>query len=178
MKIILNILKDALVYWLQIAIYIWPAFLIGHNFFGLMATLIVNSPSNFGSRLISAITGVMILCVLLFVFAYKRGYKKAEFHGISLLISLILAVGLQLIYAMLFRYAEYTTAGAYYFAKLLYAGNNQEMSVASYDVPAYLYIFSMLAVDPFYVLAAISGEYLGKKKRLQERAALNLNEKN
>ena len=80
MKIILNILKDALVYWLQIAIYIWPAFLIGHNFFGLMATLIVNSPSNFGSRLVSAITGVMILCVLLFVFAYKRGYKKAEFH--------------------------------------------------------------------------------------------------
>ena len=94
------------------------------------------------------------------------------------MISLILAVGLQLIYAMRFRYAEYTTAGAYYIAKLLYAGNNQEMRVASYDVPAYLYIFSMLAVDPFYVLAAISGEYLGKKKRLQERAALNLNEKN
>ena len=177
MRVVKNILKDALLYWLQIIIYVWPAFFIGHNFFGLMTTLIVNSPSNLWSRLISAITGVMILCILLFVCAYRRGYKKAEFHGTSLLISLILAVGLQLIYAMLFRYAEYTTAGAYYFAKLFYAGNNQEMSVASYDVPAYLYIIAMFAVDPFYIIAAISGEYLGKKKRLKERAALNLHEK-
>lgn len=168
-----KILGDAFLYWLQLVIYAWPAFLIGHNFFGLLATLILNHRNMFGSRLTSAVTGVILLCVFLFVFAYKRGYKKAEFHGIRLLISLVLAGGLQLIYASLFRFAMYTTAGAYYLAHLLYAGGNQEISIAYYDVPASLYIPAMLAADFFYIAAVMWGEYLGKKKRLQARAALN-----
>ncbi|MBQ7982955.1 MAG: hypothetical protein IJ302_05255 [Clostridia bacterium] len=177
MNRLIKILRDALLYWLQIIIFIWPSFFVGNGFVGLIVRLLLNHQDRLWVRISETLACVFVLCALLFVFAYKRGYKKAEFHGISLLISLILAVGLQLIYATLFRYAEYTTAGAYYFAHLLYAGSHQEMSIAYYDVPAYLYIIAMLVIDPFYITAVISGEYLGKKKRLKERAALNLDKK-
>ncbi len=166
MRIILNILKDALVYWLQIAIYIWPAFLLGNGFFGLIVYFILNSSC---AQITEIASSILILCVLLFVFAYKKAYKKEEFHGISLLISMILAAGLQLLYARLFRFAVYTGAGAYYLAHYLY---DPTRSVAYYEVPASLYIASMLAVYPLYIISVILGEYLGKKKRVQERAYL------
>ncbi len=109
--------------------------------------------------------------------AYKRGYKKGEAHPLRLLISLLLAGGMQLIYARIFRYAVYTTAGAYYFAHMLHAGSHQELTFAYYDVPAYMYIIAMCIVYSFYVIAVIVGETLGKKKRLTDRAVLHMNEK-
>lgn len=166
MKITLNILKDAFLYWLQIAIFIWPAFLAGNLIFGAIVYFILGG---FFARIVEIASSILILCVLLFVFAYKRAYKRIEFHGIRLLISMLLAAGLQLLYARLLRFAVYTGAGAYYLAHYLY---DPIRSVAYYEVPASLYIASMLAVYPLYILSVMLGEYLGKKKRLQERDAL------
>ena len=84
----------------------------------------------------------------------------------------MLAAGMQLIYAKIFRYAEYTTAGAYYLAHMIYAGSNQEVTLAYYDVPAYTYIIAMLIANFFYIATSILGEYLGKRNRLKERAHL------
>ncbi len=166
MKTIGNILKDAFLYWLQIAIFIWPSFLLGNGFFALLVYFIFNGS---GARITEIASSLLILCVLLFVFAYKRAYKKEEFHGIRLLISMILASGLQLIYARLLRFAVYTGAGGHYLALYLY---DPTRSVAYYEVPASLYIASMLAVYPLYIISAISGAYLGKKKRLKDREDL------
>ena len=69
-----------------------------------------------------------------------------ESHYINLLVSLILATRIQLIYASIFRYAVYTTAGAYYFAHMLYAGSHQELTFTYYDVPAHMYIIAILIV--------------------------------
>ncbi|MBR5446737.1 MAG: hypothetical protein IKV57_11475 [Clostridia bacterium] len=175
MNRIKNILTDALLYWLQIVICVWPAFFVGHNFVGLIVRMLANDQGRFWSRIFSVFACVFILCAFLFVFAYRRGYKKVEFHGISLLISLILAVALQLVYARIFHFAEYTTAGAYYLAHLLYAGGQQELTFAYNDVPANMYIIAMFVTDVFYIITGILGEYLGKRKRQQERADLNLN---
>ena len=79
---------------------------------------------------------------------------------------MILAAGLQLIYAALLRFAVYTGAGGHYLALYLY---DSTRSVAYYEVPASLYIASMLAVYPLYIISVISGAYLGKKKRLKDR---------
>ena len=166
MKITLNILKDAFLYWLQIAIFIWPAFLLGNGFFALIVYFIFNSSC---AQITEIASSILILCVLLFVFAYKRAYKKIEFHGSRILISMLLAAGLQLLYARLFRFAVYTGAGAYYLAHYLY---DPTRSVAYYEVPASLYIASILAVYPLYILSVMLGEYLGKQKRLQERDEL------
>ena len=163
MKIIGNIFKDAFLYWLQIAIFIWPSFLLGNGFFALLVYFIFNSAC---AKITEIASSILILCVLLFVFAYKRAYKKEEFHGIRLLISMILAAGLQLIYAALLRFAVYTGAGGHYLALYLY---DSTRSVAYYEVPASLYIASMLAVYPLYIISVISGAYLGKKKRLKDR---------
>ena len=163
MKITLNILKDAFLYWLQIAIFIWPAFLLGNGFFALIVYFIFNSSC---AQITEIASSILILCVLLFIFAYKRAYKRIEFHGIRLLISMLLAAGLQLLYARLFRFAVYTGAGAHYLALYLYVSTR---SVAYYEVPASLYIASMLAVYPLYIISVMLGEYLGKKKRLQDR---------
>ena len=163
MKTILNILKDAFLYWLQIAIFIWPSFLLGNGFFALIVYFIFNSSC---AQITEIASSILILCVLLFIFAYKRAYKRIEFHGIRLLISMLLAAGLQLLYARLLRFAVYTGAGAYYLAHYLY---DPTRSVAYYEVPASLYIASMLAVYPLYILSVMLGEYLGKKKRLQDR---------
>lgn len=61
-------------------------------------------------------------------------------------------------------------------AHMVYAGRNQEMSFAYYEVPAYVYMTTMCIVDVFYTASVLAGEYLGKKKRLQERSVLNLDE--
>ena len=177
MKRIKNTLMDTLIYWLQIIVYIWPSFFIGNGLVGLLVRMLVNNQDNFLARLFETITCIIVLCACLFVFAHRRGYKKEEVHYVSLSISLILAAGMQLIYARIFRYAVYTTAGAYYFAHLLYAGSHQELTFAYYDVPAYMYITAMLIADCFYISTVILGEYLGKRKRLKERAALKANEK-
>lgn len=144
-------------------------------------TILVNNQNYFFVRVFETIACIFVLCALLFFFAYffayKRGYKKVESHYINLLVSLILAAGMQLIYASIFRYAVYTTAGAYYFAHMLYAGSHQELTFAYYDVPAHMYIIAMLIVYCFYIIAVIVGENLGKKKRLKERAIFNMNEK-
>lgn len=169
-----KILMDALLYWLQIIVYIWPAFLIGNGLIGMIVSILVDNHNNFLVRIFETIACILVLCAFLLVFAYRRGYKKAESHFINLVISLILAAGLQLIYASIFRYAVYTTAGAYYFAHMLYAGSHQEMTYAYYEVPAYMYIITMCIADCFYILSVIMGVNLGKKKRLKERAGLNM----
>lgn len=140
-------------------------------------TILVNNQNYFFVRVFETIACIFVLCALLFFFAYKRGYKKVESHYINLLVSLILATRIQLIYASIFRYAVYTTAGAYYFAHMLYAGSHQELTFTYYDVPAHMYIIAMLIVYCFYIIAVIVGENLGKKKRLKERAIFNMNEK-
>ena len=172
-----TILVDTLLYWVQIVIYIWPSFLIGNGLVGLLVKILVNNSNNFLARLSETITCILVLCVLLFFFAYKRGYKKAEFHCKSLLVSLILATGMQLIYAIIFRFAVYTTAGAYYLAHLLYAGGQQGVTFAYDEVPGYMYIMTMCIADIFYITAVILGEYLGERKRIKERAVLNPGEK-
>lgn len=177
MKRMKNILVDTLVYWIQIIIYIWPSFFIGNGLIGLIVRMLVNNQDNFWARIVETLACILVLSALLFFFAYRRGYKKGEFHYLSLLISLILAAGIQLIYARIFHFAVYTTAGAYYFAHLLYAGSHQELTFAYYDVPAYMYIITMFIADSFYISTVILGEYLGKKKRLKERAALKIKEK-
>ena len=172
MRSVIKIIKDAFLYWLQIAIYSWPSFLAGNLVFGAVVYFIFGG---FYARIVEIASSILILCVLLFVFAYKRGYQKVEFHGIRLLISLIITAGLQLVYAILFRYNAYTGAGAYYLAHFLF---NQERKAPNYDVPAYLYIIAIIIVFPLYIISVIAGEYLGKKKHLKERAALNLGEIN
>ena len=168
---------DALLYGFQIIVYLWPAFFMGNGLVGLAVRLLVNNSNAFFARLSETVTCILVVCAFLFVFAYRRGHKKAEFHYKRLLISLALAAGMQLIYAAVFRFAVYTTAGAYYLAHLLYADGQQGVNVAYDEVPAYLYITTMCIADVFYIAAVISGEYLGKKKRLQERAVLNLHKK-
>ncbi len=176
MKRMKQILMDTLLYWLQIVVYIWPSFFIGNGLFGLIVRILVNNSNNFSARMADTLGSILVLCALLFVSAYRRGYKKRETHSINLLISLMLAAGLQLVYAWIFQYAEYTTAGAYYLAHMLHAGAHQELTFAYYDVPAQMYIIAMCMVDCFYIAAVIVGETLGKKKRLQERAVLRMNE--
>ena len=171
MQKIKPIFMDALLYFFQIVVYIWPSFLIGNNLVGVTVRIFLNNSNEFLTKLSETITCVLVLCAFLFVFAYRRGHKKAEFHYKSLLISLLLAFGLQLIYATIFRFALYTTAGAYFFGLMLYPG-----TVAYDDVPAYVYIMTMCIVDVFYIAAVLWGEYLGKKKRLAERSVLNLDE--
>ncbi len=83
---------------------------------------------------------------------------------------------MQLIYARIFHYAVYTTAGAYYFAHMLHAGRHQELTFAYYDVPARVYIIAMCIVYCFYIVAVIVGETLGKQKRVKERADIRINE--
>ncbi len=169
-----KILMDALLYWVQIVVYIWPSFFIGNGFVGLIVSMLVENQNQFLVRIFETITCVVVLCAFLFFFAYQRGYKKAETHPICLLISLVLAAGMQLVYASIFRYAVYTTAGAYYLAHMLHAGSQQELKFAYYDVPTPMYILSMCIVFCFYSLAVLVGETFGKKKRLKERAVLHL----
>lgn len=163
MKTLLTILKDTFLYWLQIAIFIWPSFLAGNLLFGAIVFFILGG---FYAKITEIASSILILCALLFIFAYKRAYKNIEFHGIRILISMILAAGMQLIYAALLRFAVYTGGGGHYLALYLY---DSTRSVAYYEVPASLYIASMLAVYPLYIISVISGAYLGKKKRLKDR---------
>ncbi len=176
MKKIKTILMDTFLYWLQIIVFIWPSFLIGNGVVGLIVRVITNNSNLFLARIFETLACIFVLCGLLFIIAYKKGYKRGGTHAVSLFISLILAGGMQLVYARIFHYAVYTTAGAYYFAHMLHAGSHQELSFAYYDVPAYVYIMAMGIVYCFYIIAVIAGEHIGEKKRIQERAVLHKSE--
>ncbi len=177
MNRIKKILVDTLLYWIQIVVYIWPSFFIGNGVVGLIVRVLVNNSNIFLARMADTFASVLVLCALLFFSAYRRGYKAGETQHIRLFISLVLAGGMQLIYAGIFRYAVYTTAGAYYFAHMLHAGRHQELTFDYYDVPAHVYIIAMCVVYCFYIIAVMVGETLGQKKRVKDRAVLRMNEK-
>jgi len=166
-----TIFKDALLYFFQIVVYIWPSIIMGNLVIGLIVRILLNNSNGFLTRLTETITCVLVLCAFLFVFAYRRGHKKAEFHYKNLLISLLLALGLQFVYAIILRFNVYTTAGAYFFSYMLCPHTNAD------DIPANVYIMTMCIVNVFYIAAVIAGEYFGKQKRLQQRSVLNLDEK-
>lgn len=114
---------------------------------------------------------VTALCSLFILrYTYSHGYKRAEYKLVKVLIPLFLICVLQFILAYTLHFAEYTTGGAYYLARLLYG-----MEVrADSEIPNILYIVSMITVEALYIIAGLSGAYLGAKIRLRDRARMNV----
>ena len=170
MQKIKPIVMDALLYFFQIVVWFWPSFIVGNLIVGMLVRVAMNNSNEFVAVIFETVTSVLVLCAGLFLFAYRRGHKRAEFHYKKLLLSMILAFGLQLIYAVVLRFNVYTIAGAYFLAYLFCPHTSAD------DIPAYVDIICMCIVYVFYIAAVLWGEYLGKKKRLAERSVLNLDE--
>ena len=173
MNAVKNIFKNTTAYFFQILISIWPAFLIGNGLVGLLLSLILENQNRLIIRLCETVACVIIVCVCLFMMAYRKGYKNAQFNLLRSLLSLVFALGLHLLYANIFHFTEYTTGGAYYLAHIFYAGRNQSITFVYSDVPPYIYMLSICITDCFYIAASILGEKIGQEKRLDDRNALH-----
>ena len=61
-----NILKDALLYWLNMIVYIWPSFLVGNGLVGLTVSILVDNRNEFLVRISEIFACIVVLCAFLF----------------------------------------------------------------------------------------------------------------
>jgi hypothetical protein len=112
---------------------------------------------------------VTALCSLFILrYTYSHGYKKADYKFKRGLILLLTVCVIQFVIAYLLHFAEYTSGGAYYLARILYGAEVR----ADNEVPTLLYTVSMIIVETVYIIAGLSGAYFGTKNRLSDRRKL------
>ena len=111
-----------------------------------------------------------LVCIVgcLFVGAFRAGYKAAAVSLKNVLLPMVIALLIQLLYAVILSFAVYTAGPAYWLGDILSAlGDSMEESVPD------VYVFGcMLLFDPAYIGIALIGERMGAKKRAADRAKL------
>lgn len=105
----------------------------------------------------------------MFLFAWRKGYKRAEFQPQKTGVGFGIACILQLLYAVLFSFSLYTTGPALYAGMCIYSILYGIPSTGFPDVYTFM---TMWIFDLIYLGAVMLGEYLGAKARLKDRKAL------
>ncbi|MBE6570076.1 MAG: hypothetical protein E7658_07680 [Ruminococcaceae bacterium] len=105
----------------------------------------------------------------LFLCARRYGYTNKTFCIKMAIIPLVIAFVLHFLYALLFRFAIYTTGPAYELGSIIsiVSGTDTTLGVAREYV-----IVPMLLYDILYAAVIIAGEYSGVKKRDRDREKL------
>lgn len=110
----------------------------------------------------------IVMCISLYICAYRRGESRRESDIKMLLIPLPIAFVIQLIYAKILSFSLYTAGPAYYTGNLIYmlSGGTDK------GVPDVFVFWCMLAFDIVYVGIYILGEHIGSKRRSKDREQL------
>ena len=110
----------------------------------------------------------VVMCISLYVCAYRMGDKDRKFDIKIILIPLVMAFIIQLIYAAIFSFSIYTSGPAYYLGKIIYMlrGDTEP------TVPDQIIFVCMLAFDVIYTAVYLLGEYFGVKRRSKDREQL------
>ena len=119
---------------------------------------------------------ILVICLMtlavgggMFLAAWRKGYKEAEFHPKKIAISFGVACLFQLLYVAVLSFSLYTTGPALYAGMFIYSILYEVPSTGFPDVYTFMtmWFFSLI-----YLGAVLLGEYLGVQKRLKDRKEL------
>ncbi|MBP3378155.1 MAG: hypothetical protein J6L96_05360 [Clostridia bacterium] len=112
------------------------------------------------------------MLAVLFVFSYKKEYKRENFVLWEAVASGVIACGIQLILPFVLTFVEYTVGPALPLGKIIFAGADINKPLLNYEVPGHIYALCMLLLDVFYIISTVLGSRAGQKKRQSERDKL------
>lgn len=135
--------------------------------FGLWAA--VFSENGLVVRLFYFVPCFLLVLGVLFVFSFRKEYKRENFMARDSIISSALACAILLILAFVITFVEYTAGPAIDLAKIIYAGADVNKPLLHYEVPDRYYVSCMIVLDVFYIFAYTLGGFYGQKKRARDR---------
>ena len=156
------------------AVYFLAACLcgVGVDFLVLkvLDSLIVVTP--FVACVLKAIIYFVVTSAVVFVLAYKEGYREASFIFGETCISLVFAVIIQFLFALLFVFNQFFAGGVKFFSALLVYGRGIEAmtQIAEIRYRVFMPVFFVLAIFTCAIL--ILAKKLGCDSRLESRKEL------
>ena len=156
------------------AVYFLAACLcgVGVDFLTLkvIGSIIVVTP--FLACVLKAIIYFVVTTAVVFVLAYKEGYREANFIFGETSVSLIFAVVIQFLFALLFLFNQFFAGGVKFFSALLVYGDKiQDMAqISEIRYRVFMPVFFVLAV--FMCVTVVLGKKLGCDSRLLSRKEL------
>ena len=156
------------------AVYFLAACLcgVGVDFLALkvLNSIIVVTP--FLACILKAIIYFVVTTAVVFVLAYKEGYREASFIFGETCVSLIFAVVIQFLFALLFLFNQFFAGGVKFFSALLVYGDKiQDMAqISEIRYRVFMPVFFVLAV--FMCVTVVLGKKLGCDSRLLSRKEL------
>ncbi len=164
----------------------------GAMWVGVLAVIILKIPfdmitdsSLLGGRIFQGILLTIFPATFLLFTMKKKGYKDAELNLRETVICMSAVFLIQQLFSCIIGYAIYMAGGAIHIAEAIFLKDAQAMYENSstfpllastvIGVPFWAYHLLMLAINIFILFpTVVAGKKIGVKKRLKERAELNL----
>ena len=136
----------------------------------LVFHLIVSEASLLQTRLVNAVALTVGSLLWLFFSSQKIGYEQKEFRNDTVFIPAALMFALQAIIAYPMRFAFYVTGPVDYFIQAIHWGDREYNWQDWSEAPLSLYYGLLVAFDLLCLIAILTGEGAGAKKRQKDRA--------
>ena len=145
---------------------------VGVDFLALkvLDSLIVVTP--FLACLLKAIIYFVVTSAVVFILAYKEGYREAGFVFGETCVSLVFAVIIQFLFALLFVFNQFFAGGVKFFSALLVYGSGIEAmtQISEIRYRVFMPVFLVLAI--FLCVILLLAKKLGCDSRLESRKEL------
>lgn len=163
-----NIFKNSFIYFGWLAAGLAVGLLVVNILVGLIGSLLGLD------NILTALRGIsytLIISAIFFCMNYSYSYKNGAPELFPTIASGVLMCIYQIIVAKILKFVMYTSAGAYYFAKMFYTLRGQDVP-AEYETPDIVYIVIMLILDVIYIALILLGGRIGTAKREKDRIEL------
>lgn len=139
----------------------------------LISVLILRffSQEDLFEKVICFIVSLIAAFIGLWNIAIKDGYKSASAFLLQDLKTYLFVFAYQLIFAIIFKFAVYTSGPAYWMAHFIWLLSGHTLSGIG-SAPTWLYILCMIACDGVYLILVFIGKKQGYLRRIKEREKL------
>ena len=164
-----SVLSKSGIYLLNLIAALWIG-LLTEFVVSLVFHLIVSEASLLQTRLVNAVALTVGSLLWLFFSSQKIGYEQKEFRNDTVFIPAALMFALQAIIAYPMRFAFYVTGPVDYFIQAIHWGDREYNWQDWSEAPLSLYYGLLVAFDLLCLIAILTGEGAGAKKRQKDRA--------
>ena len=122
--------------------------------------------------ILKAIIYFVVTTAVVFMFAFKEGYREANFIFGETCISLIFAVIIQFLFALLFAFNQFFAGGVKFFSALFVYGNEITDMTQIFDIRYRVFMPVFFALAILLCITVVLSKKLGCNSRLVSRKEL------
>ena len=136
----------------------------------VLDSIIVVSP--FLACVMKAIIYFTVMTVVVFIFAYKEGYREADIRVGESVISLVCATVAHFLFALLFGFNQFFAGGVKFFSAIFVYGKDISAMTQILDIRYRVFIPVFVVMNVILSVTVILAKKLGCNTRLLDRKAL------